>query len=595
MRVLLSSLFLLSSLSLAQAQGLPVLKTFTYQSLKFDQGGTEINAFEPLSKRLFSTNGAESKIDIISLRDINKAGLVGRIDLSPYGGEVNSVAVYENTLAVAMNNNYPQAAGKIVFFDTLGNYINQLTVGAMPDMVTFSPSLQHILVANEGEPSDDYNADPIGSVSVINFVTGSAQNLNQSDVTNIDFTRYDTIAYDPLIRVFGNNGNASFSEDMEPEYICFNSNGSKAFVSLQENNALAIINIYPPELDTIVALGYKDHNQIGSGIDASDQKSSIDIKTHFNLFGLYQPDAIAWYEVGGNGYILSANEGDSRDYSAYSEEARINNVNLNPFTFNNSAQLQSDTVLGRLKVTTTLGNKSNGIQHDSLFAFGGRSFSIWDESGNLVWDSGDEFEQTLALLEPNNFNSNNDDNNSFKSRSDDKGPEPEAIAVGQVDGVWYAFIGLERMGGIMIYNIDDPNAPSFDSYILDRNFSQPANDTAAGDLGPEDISFIAADDSPNGIALLAVSNEVSGSLTVYQIGQGISLKEEALEEPVSVYPNPSHGVFNFSEARDVILYDAEGRKIGQYENSLQIDLSDQADGLYIIKDKSGHSLRIIKK
>lgn len=590
----LLSFFLFLSI-IGQSQSLPVLRTFSYHTLKFDQGGAEINAYEPLSKRLFSTNRAESKIDILSLRDIDKAALVGRIDLSNYGNEVNSVAVYENTVAVAMNNNFPQAAGKVVFFDTNGTYLNQLTVGAQPDMLTFSPSLQQLLVANEGEPSDDYTSDPIGSISVINFVSGNASNLSQSDISTIDFSRYDSLPYDPLIRVFGNNGNASFSQDMEPEFICFNSNGTKAYVSLQENNALAILSLFPPQLDTVIALGYKSHQVAGQGLDASDVKSSIAIQTHFNLFGLYQPDAIASYETGGQTYILSANEGDSRDYSGYSEEVRINNADLNPITFNNPTQLQNDTVLGRLKVTKTLGNKRNNIQHDSLFAFGGRSFSIWDDNGQLVWDSGDEFEQTLALLQANHFNSDHTNNTSFKSRSDDKGPEPEAIAVGQVDGVWYAFIGLERMGGIMIYNINNPAAPSFDSYILDRDFSKAATDTASGDLGPEGISFIPADKSPNGIALLAVSNEVSGNLTVYQLGQGIGVPELETQKTLSVYPNPSSGIFHFSEAETVKVFRQDGSLVGEFENCLEIDLSQEADGLYLLTDQQGHSLRIIKK
>lgn len=595
MRRVLLLFTLFSATSLLQAQGLNVLETFRYHTLKFDQGGAEINSFEPLSNRLFSTNGAESKIDILQIRDLGKSFLAGRIDISQYGGAVNSVATADNLVAVALANNFPQANGKVVFFDTNGVYINQLSVGANPDMIAFSPSKQQILVANEGEPSDDYNSDPVGSVSVINFVSGLAQNLTQADITSVEFSRYDTTAYDPLIRVFGNNGNASFSEDMEPEYICFDATGSKAFVSLQENNALAIINLFPPQLDTIVGLGYKDHSMAGQGIDASDQSSGINIKSHPNLFGMYQPDAIAWYSPNGTGYVVSANEGDSRDYTAYSEEERVSNVNLNPFTFSSPSQTQNDTALGRLKVTTTLGKASNGIQHDSLFAFGARSFSIWSEGGALIWDSGDEFEQTLALLEPANFNANNNDNNSFKSRSDDKGPEPEALAVGQVDGVWYAFIGLERMGGFMIYNIDNPQAPSFDSYILDRDFSKAASDTASGDLAPEDITFISAADSPNGVALLAVSNEVSGTVTLYQLGSGIGLEEENLEDPISVYPNPTNGKIFFSELSNVQVFKADGTLVGKFESVLEIDLSQESEGLYIVKDLAGHALRIIKK
>ncbi len=579
----------------AFSQGLPVVRTYSYHTLQFNAGGSQNSSYEPLSQRLFSVNAAENKVEILKISDLEKSYRVGRIDVSSYGAKVNSVSTHDNLVAVTMSNNFPQASGKIVFFDTLGNYLNQLTVGPNPIKVRFSPSLQHFVTVNEGNPSDDYSSDPMGSLSVINFVSGNAQNLTQADVTTIDFSRYDTTAYDPLIRVFGNNGQASFSADMEPQGIGFNSNGSKAFVSLQENNALAIINLFPPSLDTIVALGFKDHNLSGQGLDASDQKASIDIAQQFNLFGMYQPDELACYEVNGSTYILSANEGSARDYSGYSEVERINNVNLSPFTFNNSSQLQNDTVLGRLKVTTTLGNKTNGIQHDSLFSFGTRSFSVWDENGQLVWDSGDEFEQNLALLQAANFNSDYDNNSSFKNRSDDMGPQPKAIAVGEVDGNWYAFIGLNRMGGIMIYNVNNPQAPSFDSYILDRDFSKSANDTASGDLGPKHILFIPATESPNGIALLAVSNEVSGNISLYQIGQGIGLSQFNDEQLLEVYPNPSKGIFHLSKAASLKVYRADGTLVGTFSGQDKIDLSQEASGLYLIKDASGKALRIIKK
>ncbi len=594
MRLLLAlASTLLLSLNLI-GQSLPIQRAYSYHSLQFDAGGAVSTAYDPLSQRLFSVNAAEQKIDILKISDIAKSYRAGRIDLSNYGGKVNSVASHDNLVAVAMSNNFPQAAGKVVFFDTLGTYINQLTIGANPIKIAFSPSLQHFVTVNQGDPSDDYTSDPLGTISVINFVSGNAQSLSQSDITTIDFSRYDTTAYHPLIRVFGNNGQASFSEDMEPQGICFNNNGSKAFISLQENNALAIINLFPPSLDTIVGLGYKDHNVVDQGLDASDLKSGIDIRPHFNLFGMYQPDEIAWYSVAGSSYIVSANEGSGRNYGAYSEVERVNNVNLSPFTFNNSAQLQNDTVLGRLKVTTTLGKATNGIQHDSLFSFGTRSFSIWNEDGNLIWDSGDDFEQTLALLQASNFNSENNTNSSLKGRSDDSGPEPEAIALGQVDGKWYAFIGLNQMGGIMIYDIDNPQSPSFDSYILDRDFSKAANDTASGDLGPKHLLFIPANESPNGMALIIVSNEVSGNVSIYQVGQGIGLYEKENISPLEVYPNPSPGVFQLSHKATLRVYRADGSFVGEYSNQAQIDLSEEAAGLYLIKDEAGKALRIIK-
>lgn len=594
MKGLSLSLLLICLVLQLPAQNLPIFKIYTYESGQFNAGGAEVHAYDPLSQRLFSTNAAEDKVDIIRMSDLSKPARIARIDLSSYGGKVNSLAFQGTTLAVALQSNFPQGDGKILFFDTNGTYINQLIVGAMPDMVTFSPSLQHILVANEGEPSDDYITDPAGTVSIIYFGTGNPAALSQADVQTASFARYDTVAYDSKINIYGNNGQASFSQDVEPEYICFNANGTKAYVSLQENNALAIIDVYSAHLDTVIGLGYKDWNALGNTLDASDQSAGIKLQNYFNLFGMYQPDAICFYSDASGSYILSANEGDARDYSAYSEEERINNVNLNPITFNNPSFLQNDTVLGRLKVTTSLGNYNNQFIHDSLFSFGARSFSVWDTDGNLVWDSGDEFERTLALLHPANFNSDYNDNSSFKSRSDDKGPEPEAICTGEVFGSKYAFIALERMGGIMIYNIDDPTNPVFDSYILDRDFTVAASSSAAGDLGPEYLSYISAAQSPSGYPLLVVSNEISGTVTVYQMGSGLNIAEDETNE-VAVYPNPSRGLFRFTETSSMDLYDAQGKKLGSFKDVESIDLSSYPSGYYLLRSSNGAGLRILKK
>lgn len=576
------------------SQGLSFERTYTYKTEKFNQGGTEVNGYEPISERVFSTNAAENKIDILKISDLRKSYRLGRIDLTPYSGVVNSLAVNGNVLAVALQANLPQSNGKVVFFDTNGTYLNQVVVGAMPDMICFTPSLQYILVANEGEPSDDYLSDPIGSVSIIDFRSGSASTLTQADVHSVDFTRYDTIPYDPSINIYGNNGLSSFSQDVEPEYITVDPTSTKAYVSLQENNALAVIDIFTFTLDTVLGLGYKDHSVSGNGFDASDSSSSINIKTHFNVFGMYQPDAIKAFSKNGNTYIASANEGEARDYSAYSEVRRINNVNLNPITFNSPSTLQLDSVLGRLNISTTLGNKRNGFVHDSLFTFGARSFSIWNDQGQLLWDSGDDFEQIIAQTYAANFNSTSDDNNSRKNRSDDKGPEPEALAIGEVDGALYAFIGLEKMGGIMIYNIDNPTAPTFDSYILYRDFSAPASDTAAGDLGPEHITFISSLNSPTGVALLAISNEVSGSLSIYQIGRSIGIDELAQNKKIDLYPNPSQGVFQISEKQNLKVYNSRGELIKEVKNENEIDLSNEASGFYTIINEAGHSLKVIK-
>lgn len=259
----------------------------------------------------------------------------------------------------------------------------------------------------------------------------------------------------------------------------------------------------------------------GNRLDASNEDGIINIR-NWPVFGMYQPDSIASFQAQGMTFYTTANEGDGRDFEFFSEEERINDIDLDPLIFPDAAELKEEQNLGRLQITNILGDLDDDGKFDKLFAFGARSFSIWDSFGNLVFDSSDDFEKITAAILPENFNSNNDDNDSFDSRSDDKGPEPEAIAVGQIGSRTFAFIGLERVGGIMVFNVTNPQRPRFVQYINNRVFNVDAeingpSNPAARDLGPESISFIPAGESPNGKPLLVVGNEVSGTTTIFEI------------------------------------------------------------------------------
>jgi hypothetical protein len=259
----------------------------------------------------------------------------------------------------------------------------------------------------------------------------------------------------------------------------------------------------------------------GNGLDASDRDAKINIR-QWPIKGLYLPDAIAAYKVGGKTFLITANEGDAREYDAFEEAVRIGDdeVIINPATFPNGDVLKDNANLGRLNITTTLGQSDAGFTE--LFVFGGRSFSIWDSTGKLVYDSEDLLERITAGKYPSNFNASND-NNTFDNRSDDKGPEPEGVVIGKVLGKPYAFIGLERIGGVAVFDVSDPATPEFVEYVNRRNFTvEPETDDgqgnpAAGDLGPEGLLFICQDASPNGRPLLVVGNEISGTTTIYQI------------------------------------------------------------------------------
>ena len=273
----------------------------------------------------------------------------------------------------------------------------------------------------------------------------------------------------------------------------------------------------------LAGAGVSDASDLGiisfatnNGFDASNEDDFIEIWPR-PTFGMYQPDAITSYEVDGKTYIVTANEGDARDYDGYSEEVRVDDLNLDPSVFPNANGLQDELSLGRLKTTTANGDIDGDGLVEMIHSYGARSFSIWDEFGNLIYDSGNLIEKQLSVLYPKQFNSNNDDNDSFKSRSDDKGPEPEAVEIAEFNGKTYVLVGLERMGGVMVFDISNPKAPRYIDYFLNRNFLVDAESTDAGDLGVEDIVYIEADDSPTGKPLVVTSNEVSGTVSIYGV------------------------------------------------------------------------------
>ncbi|EIJ44135.1 NAD pyrophosphatase/5''-nucleotidase NadN [Beggiatoa alba B18LD] len=916
-----SSLWAVAPVSFAE---LSITEVGRYQSHLFAQGGAEIVAFDPLTKQVFVVNASAAQVDVLSLSDIANPQKVSTIDAKSLGAGANSVAVKNGIVAVAIENVDKQANGLVAFYDsrTLA-LLKTVAVGALPDMVTFSPDGKTVLVANEGEPNADYTVDPEGSISVIDISNG-VENAVAKVASFSAFNSQKTALLNKGVRIFGKNANVA--QDLEPEYITVTADSKTAYVSLQEANALAVVDIATAKVLDVVPLGYKDHSQgapslqtfnfpvmpdlhtnamgetvklggfsglhfegidsttgnykfvtipdrgpdaglvdvdgdgveeriftiptyqvrvvrfevnpqtgvvtltqqtpltrqdgitpitglpniagadespaeqvpsggaftvegkqynkldydifgadlegivinpvdnsfwmvdeqrpaiyhfladgklanrfvpqgtdpeglgrygveslpavyksrvnnrgfeavaldteqnilyafiqtplanptaaassaskvirmlginpatgepvaeyvyllekpavrgsvvdkIGDavyagngqfyvierdsdltansikpifkidlkgatnllssnisllpdltleqhtpdqlasvgiqavhkrkvlnlpsigylpsdkaegltvlpdgklavisdndfaanpataqiqlgiisfgtnyGLDASDKDEIINIH-NWPVLGSYMPDSLANVSINGNTYIVTANEGDSRDYAGFSEEVRIGSskVVLDPIIFPNAAELKQDAQLGRLKITNTQGDIDGDGDYDELYAFGARSFSVWDNRGNLVYDSGDHFERFTAQLLPEFFNTSHD-NNKFDDRSDDKGVEPEAIAVGEVNGQPYVFVGFERLGGVAIYNLSNPHAPQFVNYVNNRHFAvAPAENADTGDLGPEGFSFVHASQSPTGNALLVIGNEISGSTTLYQL------------------------------------------------------------------------------
>jgi hypothetical protein len=482
-------------------------------NLGYDVGATEISAFDPTTQRLFSVNGLSGGIDVWDFSSPALPIRTHTVALGAFGVGATSVAYANGYIVAAVEATVRQNPGSVVFIksNTL-DIVGSVTVGALPDMICVTPDGSKVLTANEGEPNASYTDNPNGSVSIID-ISGGIPSVTQANVTTVDFTGLAPSAIDPQIIAIGPA--ASLAADIEPEYIAVSADSAKAYVACQESNALATLDLASGQFTQLKWLGVKDHAAPGNGLDPSDSDGG-NLIANWPVFGMYQPDSIALLTVAGQTYILGANEGDVREYTAYVESARVGALNLDPTAFPNAAALKATTALGRLNVTKSRGDIDGDGDYDALYSFGARSMTLWRPDGSLVWDSGDLFEQVTAVTYPTRFNASNT-NNTRDNRSDDKGPEPEAITTGVVAGRTYAFVGLERVGGVFAFDVSDPAAPEYQLYVNSRDFSAATNTAAAGDLGPEGAIFIPAAQSPNGRNLLVLSNEISGTLSVWAI------------------------------------------------------------------------------
>ena len=468
------------------------------ESSSFDvgeAGAAEITAFDPITKKLFVVRNENeglpnqlNQIEVIDFSNPSAMKSIGTIAMLPFGGGVNSVAVHDGKLAAAIQATDKQANGKVVVFKTSDySKIAEVVVGALPDMVTFSPDGKYIMSANEGEPNAAYTNDPSGTVSIISV----ADNYT---VTTIDFSSMAGQQADLMskgMRIFGKG--ASFVKDIEPEYITISEDSKTAWVTLQENNAIAKINIASKTIINIFPLGFKDYSLAGNEVDLSDKDGGYK-PAKWNVKGMYLPDALALLEDNGTPYLFTANEGDAREYDGYSEILRISNkdVKLDPTAFPDATNLKQEANLGRINITTSLGDKDGDGDLDELYSFGSRSFSVWNgNTGAQIFDSKNELDK--ACVTANVY----DD-----GRSDDKSVEPEGVTIGKVGNKKVAFIGMERADAVAVYDVTVPSKPVFLQLLK------------CGDA-PEGVLFIAAKDSPTKKSLLLVSSEGDGVIKVY--------------------------------------------------------------------------------
>lgn len=502
-----------SAIAIALSVCAPLTAQFSFTHLSTIQSSNqegEIVAYDAASGRYFVTNPDSDALDVFFA---NASGILSYVNSIPLAGAPNSVAIHGGLVAVAVEAAVKQDPGQVQFFDaaTLAANGAAVTVGALPDMLAFTPDGTKVLTCNEGEADEPTGlVNPEGSVSIVDVATRTAATASFAP-----FNAQKAALQAAGVRLTDVNG-ITLAQDVEPEYLTINAAGTTAFVTLQENNAVAEVDIASATVTAIRPLGEKDHSLPGNEFDASDQDGIEGNFQSWPLLGLYMPDAITSFTVNGVEYLATANEGDGRDdFAGFEDETRGNDLEADfamdtedatPETaLYTSAQLNDNALLGRLKCVTSdfdiaRGDTDGDGDVDQLYSFGARSFTIWTTTGVKVFDSGSEMERemlTRGLWE--------------EGRSDDKGPEPESITFGVVDSIPMLFVGLERTNAIMIYDVSDPIAPALLDVI------DVATESGIGAEAPEGLQFVDAADSPTGTALLAVTSEGDGALSLFAL------------------------------------------------------------------------------
>lgn len=473
--------------------------------------GSEISAYDTASKRIFVT--CSSGLQVVDISDPATPTLLTTVTfteapISLPASDVTSVDCFNGTLAVALPNPDKSIRGYVVFLNAAdGSYLGKAQVGYHPDQVTFTPDGRHVLTSDEGEVLPDGTDPTQGTVSIIDVTSG----FNSPTAMLADFTAYDAQAAALKaagVRIFEVSPGVLKlpSLDFEPEYLAVSADSRKAMVTLQEANAVAILDIATATFTSVMPLGEKDFSTLladFSDRDGPGDTALINLTTGNPVFGMYMPDTIASFKVGLQTYYVIANEGDDRnDFLPTPESTTVGNgaYILDPEVFPNAAELKTNARLGRLTVSNApglRGDTDGDGDIDRILMYGGRSFSILDSTGAMIYDSGDDIEKTLASIGDPLF----DD-----GRSDNKGPEPEGVKIGVIDGRTYAFIGLERHRSVIIYDVTDP-----------ANVTQAGLVSFPEDLNPEGITFISAKNSPNGIPMIATTNESSNTLTLFTV------------------------------------------------------------------------------
>jgi hypothetical protein len=489
----------------------------------------EIVAFDKNTNKLFVSSSGTSvfQVNMFDFSNPSSPSGIGAIDFSTTFGlasdmsSLSSVAINSSKgfgVASLIPKANTTAYGKVGFFNlSSGTSLGTIDVGYHPDSVSFSPDGSKLIVVNEGEFNASSATNAPGSISVIDVSSINSGNLanlvsltpvtrdfssgNLASGVSLSGIRNSNVAavgtsgtFISSVPDFTQAANQNYNA-IEPEYASVI--GDKVYVSLQDNNAIGEYDLTQNQWTKVTNLG-----TITQTIDATDTGSTISITQ--TVKGLPMPDTVATYSKNGKTYVVTANEGDARvddrDVSRFGTTS--GNSTMNPILDSNyptsNTGVRANAQLGRLNVSLIDGDTDGNGKIDEIRMLGTRSFTIWEvtDSGlQQVYDSGSYFETYIRDNDPTGW---------VDSRSDDKGPEPEGLTLGEIDGKTFAFIGMERNNGIFMFDITDPNAPSFFGYTR-------TSDGSNTPLRPEGMSFISAADSPNGQNLLIVGYEGDGT------------------------------------------------------------------------------------
>lgn len=452
----------------------PARAELTFLSeLRLPKGGGEILTYDPATGHILTTRGSwlAQSVQHISLADPRKPVLVGETNLKPHHpagvASVSSVAADPKgrgfMVASLVPKDSTQHLGRVAVIDTRSlEVICTLEAGWHPDCIIISKDGRWLMVANEAE-YQKYLPNRPGSIGVADLSNVKTP-ADMAGVIIRDFPLGPEHVV-PGVVTPNETDPARRHLDLEPEYIT--EDGAHAYVSLQENNAIAVFDLRAQKWARIFPLGSWNVRMDASDRDGPWGRRSLQVNDEVETMPM--PDTISAIRIGGRTLIVSGNEGDS------AETARVKHLGTDgkPLSPALRAELknlygmdpQHDAALGRLRVSKYLGDLNGDGRQDKLIASGTRSFSIWDAAtGKRVYDSGSFFEDHAVENDPASFNHNRGRLSEWDTRSKNRGPEPEAVKAAFIQGVPMAIIANERQGGLYAFDIRDPAHPRLSGY-----------------------------------------------------------------------------------------------------------------------------------